>query len=204
MNATAPALRQAALFRELIASSERQATARAHRIGPIEAEICQCCRPAWYIVRTEPNRENTAAAHLVARRFGIYIPELTVRIDVNGRAVTRSERMFPGYILLFAWDIESHRRRIEACPGAVGILRHASGKAVQLADEDVNHIQHQEAFSALSGHEKRQTRRRRAEIFNQEIPDLAIRVSCKSYWADMRAIDSSGRIAIFRRALGLI
>lgn len=204
-----PSLRQSEMFVELAAAAERNIAERVRRVGPYMAEYVPGQELRWYVVRTNPGRENTAAAHLSARRFGIYIPELGVRWQ-QGRVITaRPERMFSGLVLLLVSDIEGHKRRIEACPGVTGILRHASGKAVELADDDVQHFMGLEAVSLASGCGCGRTRRRKRRSAqeltpdNPDIPEGMVRMSCKSYWNALPMLDSEERNTLFSKALGL-
>ena len=87
------------------------------RIGPFRAEIIEHATPCWYIVRTAPGRENTAAEHLERRCVGIFPPRfvhgarmLLRSVDpTTGRVrielIDLSDRLiFPGRVFVFVWD----------------------------------------------------------------------------------------------------
>jgi hypothetical protein len=44
------------------------------KVGPFRAEIVPDATPAWYVIRTAPGRENTAAEHLERRCVGLFLP----------------------------------------------------------------------------------------------------------------------------------
>jgi transcriptional antiterminator NusG len=86
------------------------------------AEIVAGAVPQWHVIEAHPNSERTAAAHLVARRFGMFVPETEETIIRRGRGVDVTRLMFRGYIFVFVWDILAHKRRIESIPGVSRIM----------------------------------------------------------------------------------
>lgn len=86
------------------------------------AEIMPGAVPQWHVVETHPNSERTAAAHLVARRFGIMVPEIEETILRRGRKIDVTRLMFRSYIFIFVWDIMAHQRRIQSVPGVSRIM----------------------------------------------------------------------------------
>lgn len=182
----------------------------AKRLGPYKAEYVPGHELRWHVVRTQPNRENTAAAHLAGRGIGVYIPELGIRRQEGRRVIARAERMFPGYVILLVSGIEFHRRRIEACPGVLGILRHASTKAAEIAHDDICGFMALEARSLASdvpcGRSRRSWRRRTNKGTppdNPDVPEGVVRMRCKSYWDRLRELDTDERNLLFRNALGV-
>lgn len=86
------------------------------------AELVPDTSPHWHIIETHPSGERTAAAHLVARRFGVFIPEIEETVIKRGRKIDRARLMFNGYIFVFVWDVMSHLSRIEAIPGVARVM----------------------------------------------------------------------------------
>lgn len=93
--------------------------------GRITAELSGTDRAfAWYALCVAPAHERVAAAHLVARRFGIFLPTLDHMTSQHGRRVPRQDPMLPGYI--FISSVGLIWRRALSCPGVTGLL-HKSG-----------------------------------------------------------------------------
>lgn len=112
--------------------------------NPLVAEIYSGVTPRWHVIETHPSREKTAAAHLVARRFGVFVPEKEETIVRRGRKVDQTTLLFRGYVFVFVWDIMEHMRRIMAVPGVMRpiYLEDAFGrrKPAVLTDEQVDQI----------------------------------------------------------------
>jgi transcription antitermination factor NusG len=102
------------------------AAALAARDGPYYAEIAEGEAPAWRLVRVAPRAEERAMRFLAARRFGVYLPMFRRRWTRPHRGAAAAgvaeTPMFPGYLLLDVWGAERHLRRINACPGVVGLV----------------------------------------------------------------------------------
>lgn len=90
--------------------------------NPTFAELVPDASPRWHLIETHPNQERTAAAHLVARRFGVFIPEIEEDVVRRGRKYHQTRLMFTGYIFVFVWDIMRHSSRIKAIPGVARIM----------------------------------------------------------------------------------
>lgn len=65
----------------------------------------------WYLVRCAPGRDLTAMRWLSRRRFGVFLPLAGIR------------RVLPGWLAVYAFDIDEMQARIMEVPGVVGILR---------------------------------------------------------------------------------
>jgi transcription antitermination factor NusG len=90
-------------------------------------------------VKTVPNQEKIAAAHLIGRRFGVYLPEFDY--DPDGKVLLDKRRLLlPGYVLLFVWDVDRHVRRVRSCTGVLDFLIEGNRIAV-IPDDLVNRIQ---------------------------------------------------------------
>lgn len=99
----------------------------------------------WFIIETEPQRETTAAAHMIGRGLAPYVPLTLVKGVRAGRTVRDVTRpMFRGYLfirLLFGLDYD----RIRNLPGVRGVLRKAGVDGyANPRDRDIEFIRSQE------------------------------------------------------------
>lgn len=120
-----------------------QATERALH-DPIIAHIRPGTKAGWYVVVVLPGHENVASGHLIGRRFGVFDPFGMVTVVMRGRKRTKHQRLLPGYLLVFAWDIEDQKDRIRNCPGVVDILKRPDGSAADVPDVLVDYLQGKE------------------------------------------------------------
>lgn len=90
--------------------------------NPTLAQIVPGMTPRWHLIETHPNRERTAAGHLIARRFGVFLPEKEETIVRRGRKLDQTTLMFRGYIFIFVWGVLHHIKRIEAIPGVSRVV----------------------------------------------------------------------------------
>lgn len=108
--------------------------------NPFAAEIVPGITPKWHLIETLPNHERTAAAHLIARRFGIFVPETEETIIRRGCKIEGYKRlMFTGYLFVFVWDICAHLSRIQACPGVARVISVDDEPAV-ITDRQIDQI----------------------------------------------------------------
>jgi transcriptional antiterminator NusG len=91
---------------------------------PLSAEIVPNATPRWHVLETRSNHERVVGAHLVARRFGMYVPETEEDIVRRGRKLHVTRLMFTGYVFVFVWDIMAHMSRLETIPGVARVLCH--------------------------------------------------------------------------------
>ena len=193
---------------EHFAALAAKATQRA-AADPFQVEITAPFG-AWHVILAEPNRETTAVRHLSSRGFGAYLPECDAKITTRGRARTLHRPMFPGYVFLFTWQINDHRRRIEACIGVSGILQQATQTGdpvpVVVPDNVMDQVQATE-FSLLNHGAIRQRprRRRRASRSIEEVDEHeVVRISTKSYFTGIEKLATQERNSVLHRALGLV
>ena len=99
-------------------------------INPLMAQISAGFPPAWYALQIVSGQERIAAAHLVARRFGIFLPETEERRSRRGKLIAVARPMFPGYLFLFTWLEGRNYRRAISCPGVLDFLRAGANVAV--------------------------------------------------------------------------
>lgn len=192
--------------------------------NPLLAEVYPEVSPCWHVIETHPSRERTAAAHLIARRFGVFIPEKEETVVRRGRKFEQTSLMFRGYIFVFVWDIMVHMRRIQAVPGVsrVMFLTDCTGRRwpAVLTDEQVD------AIRAVENHERplpeitipqeismpnkkgRWTKRQKMlnELRKAEFERDNEVVACRPwspFQEELLTLDTDGRNQSLRKALGL-
>lgn len=78
--------------------------------------------PRWHVVACTPSEERIAAAHMIARGFGVYLPMWREIYVSRGRKLDRERLIFPGYLLLFAWRLDQQCGKVTSAPGVAHIL----------------------------------------------------------------------------------
>jgi len=96
--------------------------------------------PAWYVIEVWPGAERKVGDELVARRFGIYVPQSIETVVRRGRKFDQMQLLFPGYIFAFVWDVLQHRARIERIPGVSRVILDVNGVPLPLSDVQVGYI----------------------------------------------------------------
>lgn len=205
------------LFREVAERAERVARERDERDGPYWAEI-GCCEAKWHLVAVHPCQEGVAAAHLSARRFGVYVPEIAMGpIVVRGRARRHRVKMFPGYVFVWCWEVARHQRRIEACPGVSRLVRirgrDGFGAPIEVPDDLIGQIQVEEETSLIrhelrldarrSQPKKRRNWRKKRLVGPNQDDVEPIKITTKSYWTTLDGVDDEGRVGALNQALSL-
>ena len=197
---------------------------RAYRLGShgkFQAEIRPGHDPKRCAVRVIPGQERVAAAHLIGRRFMVFLPEIECEPKLErdkrtnevigisaGKKLDKPESMYPGYIFVMIWDILFHWQRIKSCPGIIDFVCGENGPAV-ISDEVIEGIKAIEnalrpltVTAEMIGKKKRRWRRTRQDY--QEIPENEI-VSIRTWSAyrDGLGLDNLANNDVFQRALGL-
>jgi transcription antitermination factor NusG len=178
-----------------------QATDRA-RDNKFEAEIDNC--PAcWHVIVTQPAREYAAAKHLMRRGFGIYLPELDERLA----GILTKRPMFPTYLFIFVWGINSQWRRIASCTGVVRWLPNIGGDKPAVVPDDVIHeIQARELTQVIANlpAEKVPRGHKRLKRWQKELmAEVSPTATPKSYFSGVEAVDGAMRNSVLHRALNL-
>jgi transcription antitermination factor NusG len=172
--------------------------------NPYDAEIVPGSIAQWHVLVTQPSHEKIAAGHLIARGFGVYLPEIERVRVVRGARRRYTTPMFPGYLFVFVWAIEKQWRRIEACTGVVRMLRNGDSPAV-ITDADIRDLQAVE-FSEIAKQPRpprRKGQSRRLQGLDAIRSEEIVHISAKSYWAEITRFDTATRISRLHRALGL-
>lgn len=154
----------------------------------------------WYLFKVQLGQERVAAAHLAARRFGVYVPEISV-LERAGRGRRREVRrsLFPGKILVFMWDTGEQFQRVRACPGVVDVETFASCPVV-LPDRVVAWIQLIETeLDGYKGSRKRKGWRKKALDVGDAHEPLTIRT--RDALRDYDELDAAGIAKLFSELL---
>ncbi len=80
------------------------------------------CDVSWFCIRSQPSRQNVAAAHL--RSFGVEVfnPHMRMRKATRLGVIWKSEALFPNYLFACFCLTESHRR-VRYAFGVADIVR---------------------------------------------------------------------------------
>lgn len=178
------------------------------------AQMVLGMRANWYVLEVLPAHERIAAAHLVGRRFGIFLPEAASAVTKRGKRITALKPLFPGYLFVFCWLDPANHHRAVSTPGVMDFLRHTSGRPALIPDTLIRHVQTienelqplcltREDFGVFRKVKKRWRRARRIEL--QEVPANDI-VSVHT-WSALRDGLSNGderaRNRLLHEALGI-
>ena len=190
---------------EVLRALGQQATARAELVGELNAEHGEGSAQ-WHVATVHPGHENIAAAHLAARRFGVYVPMIDDVAFLPQGKRRSSKRMFPGYVFLFVWDVALHLGRIHACPGVARVLFSDPERPAVISDSDMEAIQAAEARSiaeaeGLYWRGKKRPRGKRREPLPES--DL-LKSSPRCYFSNIESLDDHGRVGVLHKALGLL
>jgi transcription antitermination factor NusG len=184
---------------------------------PGAAEIVPEVKPAWYVIETFPNQERSVAAHLIARRFGMFLPETEDDVIRRGRKVHVARPMFAGYVFVFVWDIEKHWSRIIGAPGVVRVMMQTVSDGVSNApavvpDEVIDKIRAVEngkrplpdvvMTDEVTGKSKKKPRRWRKAKSQPKVEILRVR-AWDAFQDAIATLDSDGRNQTLRQALSL-
>lgn len=183
-----------------------QSNHKMSKLGPIEATIVPELAPQWTAIETYPTHEFIAAAHLAARRFGVFLPSLTIKFkDRFKKLRSKDKTLFPGYVFVFAWGVLTHRRRILACPGVKDIL-YDGEEPVVVPDTMIDHLRIREAYAqdVLEVAGKRRRRRKNRESLEEPTEEwVGVRISPYDALRGIDALDAGLRNMALKKALGL-
>lgn len=172
----------------------------------LSAELLPDITATWHLVETHPSSERKAAEYLIARRFGVYIPEIEETVVRRGRKFDRKSLMFTGYIFVFVWDVLKHQSRIEAVPGVARLMLVDGERPAVISDEIIDQIRAVEnSKRPIPGFANGTTKKKRWRKSQKEQDHWEI-VSTRA-WSpfldNLNTIDSNGRNQALWKALGL-
>lgn len=81
----------------------------------------------WFVVATQPNRENVATAHLLNQGFEVFLPARRSTLRRNRRLETGRSPLFPGYLFVSFDGSPASVRSINGTRGVKYLL--LSGKS---------------------------------------------------------------------------
>ena len=182
--------------------------------------------PQWHLIEVYEAAERKVAGALVARRFGIYIPESEETVIVRGRAVERTALLFPGYIFVFVWNVFHCLDVIESIEGVIRVMLDVNGNPLPLSDEQIDRIRYvennirpiqlEEFEIEVDAPPRKTTKKKRARQQTRrvkvKVSDVIVRTR-PGGWSrgdfddtldeTVKALDSCGRNQTLLRALGL-
>lgn len=184
----------------------------------LNAEIVAGVEPKWHVLETLPNHERTVASHLIARRFGMFVPETEEDIIRRGRKIHVTRLMFTGYVFVFVWDIKAHADRLMMIPGVSRLMCHPGidggfPQPVSLSDAVIDKIRAVEntkrpltlVFDDIEENvskKKRKNRWRRKAKSQTKLEIVNVR-PWDAFQDAIATLDSDGRNQTLMHALGL-
>lgn len=179
----------------------------------LNAEIVPGQQAHWHVIEPFPSHERIVAAHLVGRRFGMYLPEMQFEPIITKRGelrrgvkFTRPRLMLGAYVLVFVWNIGAHWDRITNIPGVRQIMCNAEGHEIVLSDGMVDRIRAAENVLSpgdLVNVMKIAKRRWRKSRLPDDDGGEPVRTRCWDPFKDIVSVDGSGENQTLAKALGL-
>lgn len=185
----------AALAEEEIPEAIERAYRLASHSKVPKAEILAGMTPEWLVVSVVTGRERSTAAHMVGRRFAIYLPEMEVK---EGK-IERIVPMFPGHLFSLVWGADQHWERVKAIPDVLGIIGF-------LPDSEICRLQAWEnehrPLKGIRQKVRRKGYRREKQDEIIEVTEEIVAVRTWSAFTDgLETLDSDGRNQLLHRAL---
>ncbi len=186
--------------------------------GGLNAEILSGVVPKWHVLETHPNHERIAAGYLIARRFGVFVPERDEVVVRRGSKFETKRLLFIGYIFVYVWGIKEHARRILACPGVARIIQ-ADGNPAIIPDSKIDEIRavenslrplpatmlYDDPSFMLAKKKKRWRRKPKTaqELAAEDANEIVAVRPWSAFQDALMALDDEGRNQTLRKALGL-
>ncbi len=187
----------------------------------MEAEIEPGSTADWYLVSTFPGNDVKAMRWLARRRFGVFRPmQQRQKAHVEGQPIGGMEPVFPGYLFVYAWNIQVMQYRVLNCPGVMAILRTAGGRPIPVnqPDEDGHYFidklralawVYEPRIGRVAQESDRHQQRRPTKLGRKERKTIdKLRTSLKllgkfdpSTWAKAAELAPTKRIALLQQAL---
>lgn len=205
------------LYRKQVRAIEDEMTEAARKSATMEAEIVPTTCARWYLVQTFPLEEVRAMRWLARRRFGVFQP-VEQRIH-HGVLVQGWQAIFPGWLLVYTWDIDRMQGRITSTPGVMDLFRYPVSLAPVPIPKDFVQMLRERAFdyresaprrSSVGFHSERHVRRRtprpnkkqRKELdrLKKQARDSGIGWD-QHTWDNINSLAPHERIALLQRTL---
>jgi transcription antitermination factor NusG len=172
--------------------------------GPYHSEMMPGVDPKWHILKIVPGQDSIAMSHLIARRFGVYQPRGKRKVKGHhGRpAREQSFPLMPGYLLIFVWDVNHHKRRILACPGVTRFVMEGAG-IYEVPDVEIRKLQVTENKESGQGTPKKRPRRRRKARDVNERDEGSVTIRVYSAWSNIHDDILRGGDDALKKALAL-
>jgi transcription antitermination factor NusG len=98
----------------------------------------------WYVARTEPCQESTAAWFLRGLPVDVFFPEISRRVLHRRKLVTRKAALFPSYLFVYLPELTAAAwHRVDYAPGIVGMLCGADARPQPVAGGIMDTIREQ-------------------------------------------------------------
>ncbi len=201
-------------FAEMLSDAGRAEMAKPALIdGDRSAEITTGT-PAWYVVETYGQCERSVADELVARRFGIFVPEIEETVVRRGRMIDRKALMFTRYIFVFTWLNDQNYSLIKNTKDVFRFIATAEGnKPLVVTDEEIDMLRRMEnrkrPFTVVFDDNeppaflsKKARTRWKPRVFNAKRDILRVR-AWSAFDDGFTALDSAQRNQTLEKALGL-
>jgi hypothetical protein len=196
----------ARVFLDLARDAEESVRFMDERQGPYHAEIVEGCEPLWHVLKVAPAHDNIAAGHLLARRFGVYVPTFLKQKIERGTLRRRRMLLLPGYVFLFVWNLKRHMRRVLACPGVSGILL-AAGEPAIVPDKMIDELQAREfeaeGFRFTAARKRRRNRGSGSAQPSDNSGKFVISIVTYSALDGIEQLGEAQRFDAFHKAMGL-
>ncbi|MFM7028546.1 MAG: transcription termination/antitermination protein NusG [Chakrabartia sp.] len=95
----------------------------------------------WHVIKTQPQKETLACAHLERQGVASFFPRYTKTIRRGSRFVERSQALFPGYVFVAATDDPAIWRQISNTRGVAYLVKLGrAGEPARVPDEVMSEI----------------------------------------------------------------
>lgn len=205
-------------MQEIADQAEAWANDPSRSTARLEAEVSEATPAQWFLVHTFPGDDVRAMRWLARRRFGVFQPRQQ-RTTKGGILVQGWQAIFPGWLMVYTWDINRMLPRILACPGVMDLFcEPVSLRPVPIPDWFVAELRQPEFEYRDNAprpghyrvhserHIKRRipppTKKQRKELDTLKKQARQIGIGWDQHaWEQIRALDPYHRIEVLQRAL---
>jgi K+-transporting ATPase c subunit len=122
-------------MQEIAASVEPAINLLVSNLSSMDAEVSETNTAHWYLVECYPGDDLKALRWLARRKFGVFRPMVQRRQRGSEMRLQGWQPAFPGWLLVYVWDIKKMLRRILAQPGVMRVLSHQVSGQPQPVEE---------------------------------------------------------------------